>query len=1632
MRIFWVCICSLSVILGQAVPDPQARIAGCVDVITGMYGTSHEDMVSGRVYPLSVRRFYTQTPPGKKYTYCGWKWFEYVHAAITATAFGIGLDIYDRDGAHIVFRPEAGNEWSTKKAQRLRPPAIYFQNALCNTTCKHDPINDYVEMEKELKGFRLILGDGSVRYYKRVHKTKSGRHHYLLQWEKHPDKHKTRYFYHKDFIGKDPADLVRRYSHTYGLKRIESTNPQGTKVFSWLNFEYGGKKGPNFTVKGIDGRWVNYEFMALSKLDHKFFEKLNIPDVYVLTKVTGSDLPSETYTWKHANKSLDPTIAGYTLPKGHYTHIESNNQVQSLVQNGARYSFSYAPGITTVTDPEGGKTVYAYSTDRRLQRVEHYGYDKKPLTTVKFNWQNHRLARKTLFDSQMEMVQKTTYAYDLNGNCIQESHVGKHISQPLITERRFSQDRFNLLFEELSPSGLHTIYGYIEGSNLLAFKKSDTQQTFEYDEDFLLSETQTKSGQSIEITRYKRQNGLITEKQQAFRKSGKNSQEILGLNTAYVYDKKQQLICVKTGDHETHYTYDPRTRRLVSQTNPLGQTETFEYDKVGNITRHVNYAGHTTCTNYDKWNQATEIQTLTPDGLSRTTHFTYDRLQQCTSYTDYNGLTTQYRYDTYGRCIEESTPYYSSTTAYDAAGGVIQTCDRDGHTTYFTNNGFGKPISMVRADGTEINYTYDAAGHLKQETHLSGGLICYEYDHHSRLTKKSIIYDAETLSEEKWEYDAQHLLNYIDPENNQTSYEYDPAGNVALITKNFDKTQFEYDIYGRKIKTIHPNKHECFKYNALDQLIEESTEDPQGNLLCKIKLTYDAAGNRTSYVCDDHRENWVYDGFGRLTTHVDALGATSTFTYTDTQTIHTDPNGIKTIETFNAINQCITLQKYKDREIHREDYTYTPSGLCTKQLSTIYAPDGSTRHATTQWAYDSLGRQITLTEHGRTTTKSYNADSTLAILDKPGSTLTFSYDKLGHINQLISSDKTVDTTFTCDKLGRITTAHDNKRNLTTKRHYNWRNQLLQEQLGNGLLITSHYDNAGRRIRLIHNDGKYVDYTYNACHLRSITYGDYVHHFTKYSKSGHLLAQTSSNGLADASFTTNALGRRISIKHPYLSHTLDCLDSLGNVLSETQNDVITNYEYDDYSHLIQENTNNYTYDSHHNRLPIDTLTYDANGNLLYDGVNTYSYDALDRLTHVKTPTTTHEYTYDAFNRRIISSDNGTITFYYYDDQNEIGAATVEKTLIERRILAPSAHQETGASILLELDNTLYTPIHDLHGNIRYLLHPEEAHEQTFTAFGPTTLSSPWGFASKRHDSTGLIYFGNRFYHSNLGRFLTPDPLGPSEGPNPYQYALCNPFRYLDPTGLRTLNWTQPPELIKDNLSLIHYFHGSDSFHEPSWIPESALNPFYKATNYSLNRIEKPGIFIGFTNGICTDKKQAFSHAEYVSELGNGYNIRFTHNPTYGIGNDLKECADGLNGIITAPVIKIIERWEDAFKECGEHFEYLEIAHSQGAIHLKNALDFAPKHLRENITCVTIAGAAYISFQKCKDAYNYVSTRDFQKILEMKNKSGAGINLTVLKPHQDASWWDHDFCSSTYFPHIKVHGLIHIQKSGRASQ
>jgi RHS repeat-associated protein len=72
-------------------------------------------------------------------------------------------------------------------------------------------------------------------------------------------------------------------------------------------------------------------------------------------------------------------------------------------------------------------------------------------------------------------------------------------------------------------------------------------------------------------------------------------------------------------------------------------------------------------------------------------------------------------------------------------------------------------------------------------------------------------------------------------------------------------------------------------------------------------------------------------------------------------------------------------------------------------------------------------------------------------------------------------------------------------------------------------------------------------------------------------------------------------------------------------------------------------------------------------------------------------------------------------------------------------------------------------------------------------GPdNALPTDYTFTGQKLDeSTGLMYYGARYYDPALGRFISADPIVPEPGNsqalNRYSYVYNNPLRYTDPTG-----------------------------------------------------------------------------------------------------------------------------------------------------------------------------------------------------------------------------------------------------------
>ena len=467
----------------------------------------------------------------------------------------------------------------------------------------------------------------------------------------------------------------------------------------------------------------------------------------------------------------------------------------------------------------------------------------------------------------------------------------------------------------------------------------------------------------------------------------------------------------------------------------------------------------------------------------------------------------------------------------------------------------------------------------------------------------------------------------------------------------------------------------------------------------------------------------------------------------------------------------------------------------------------------------------------RTTLSRYNKKGALIETVKPDQTsLIYSYTPLGHLSTCSSSDESIDYLYTCNRLGEIVQSIDRLTGKSTFRRYDPKGRLLQETLAHGATLSSQYDLMGRRTRLIFPDASSIQYDYDSLFLKGITrYSPsgiplYTHAISSYDLSGDPIQEELIGNLGSLQRLYNVCGQTDSLSTSYATHEVLKRDALGYILEANLNENSSVYAYDDLSQLTSEQgsfSHTYSNDAHYCRLKKDTEDYEINtllqipSHLSYDlnGVPKtqkniiYSFDALDRLIRLETSLHSLVFTYDSDHRRLskttYSLKDGSAQeidhqLYLYDGQNEMGAIDSNGKIQELRVLGLTTHAEIGAAVAIELSEKTYAPIHDLMGNIISLISLETtlpAVSYSYSAFGEEQSTSsfynPWRYGSKRtDDETGLIYYGRRFYDPGLGRWLTPDPAGYTDGLNLYAYVHNNPINHLDLYGLLDYGQWEP--------------------------------------------------------------------------------------------------------------------------------------------------------------------------------------------------------------------------------------------------
>jgi YD repeat-containing protein len=329
-------------------------------------------------------------------------------------------------------------------------------------------------------------------------------------------------------------------------------------------------------------------------------------------------------------------------------------------------------------------------------------------------------------------------------------------------------------------------------------------------------------------------------------------------------------------NHTTTYAFDVLNRR-TSRTLPLGQSESFIYDPVGNVATRTDFNGHTTTNAYDSLNR---LLRRTPDAFfigAPVESFTYTATGQRASMLDALGA-TNYTYSNRDQILTKVTSQGTLTYTYDVSANVASVISSNASGTNVTyawdvNN----RLSSVTDNHTSgvTNYTYDTTNQLASFTYPNGVSHVVTYDSRDRTTALNVNGSSGaiatyaqtfgfsgrklTVSElngrsENYSYDSIYrLLNEtiasdpISANNGGLGYSLDSVGNRQSLNSTLAALQsqsFAYDANDRlNLDTYDANGNTLtsggatYSYDFQDRLISTSTG---------VQIAYDGDGNRVS------------------------------------------------------------------------------------------------------------------------------------------------------------------------------------------------------------------------------------------------------------------------------------------------------------------------------------------------------------------------------------------------------------------------------------------------------------------------------------------------------------------------------------------------------------------------------------------------------------------------------------------------------------------------------------------------------------------------------------------------------------------------------------------------------------------
>ncbi len=792
--------------------------------------------------------------------------------------------------------------------------------------------------------------------------------------------------------------------------------------------------------------------------------------------------------------------------------------------------------------------------------------------------------------------------------------------------------------------------------------------------------------------------------------------DALGNATRFVYDDLYRLVRIIEPDPDgvaepelspTRTMKYDAAHQLVSTSDPLNRTTTYQYDGLGRVVRktfpdpdgigpdmspELTYAydlmnnqlsatdalGNATAYAYDNLYRLVKTTESDPDGAgpqsSPETNYFYDIASQLLSTSDPLNRTTVYEYDNLGRLISVGFPDPDgagpdrspvTTHVYDLMNNELSVTDALGNLTQFEYDNLYRMTSTIQADpdgsGPQTNpislFEFDIAGQMTSKTDPLGRVTSYDYDQLGRVVRE-IYPDPDGVGplvapEMTYEFDRMNnRLSMTDAVGNLTRYEYD---NLYRLTRMIDSdpdgdgpianpvTRYSYDIASQLLSTADP--------------LNRTSSSEYDNLGRVIRVTQpDPDGNgplaapQTSY---------VYDAMNNLLSMTDPLGHVTWSEYDNlyrvVRVIGEDLDGTgplthpTTDYAYDLVDNLLSLQ---DSSGNQTQYAYDDLDRVFEEMVELESGTIAAR----QFEYDAEDNLIRRTDrNNRVIEYEYDViyrrieerwlDAANDLVNK----IQFEFDEA---NQMLrAEDLTIGSrhTYAYDDLGRVT-------------------QSVVNNGGPEVEFTNAYDSQSRPVASMVALGGVNDF-------RNIFTYDGVNRLIRLDQD----SQAGGSEVADKRvdfgyFADDQLSLISRYKHGdggvsnvvlQSAYSYDGIGRLNNLIHSSPADTISDYDwtYDAASRITQlansvdglssfryDNTNQLTGATHAARSD-EAYDHDEDGNRINAG---YSTGLHNRLTTDET----YLYDYDAEGNRTKRTNiaTGAVTRYFWDYRNRLVSVT----------------------------------------------------------------------------------------------------------------------------------------------------------------------------------------------------------------------------------------------------------------------------------------------------------------------------------------------------------------------------------------